>query len=95
MEQLRGSYKRAEVYRAELQRGKKSKLLLFSFKHFFCPLNGGSFGGGGRIFLVAEKMRVEFSRKVLFAKWNDTKTFVVKVFFTIFSDLVWFCLLEW
>lgn len=48
MEQLRGSYKRAELYRAELQRGTKSKLLLFSFKcldfFFFCPLNGGSLG---------------------------------------------------
>lgn len=52
MEQLRGSYKRAEVYRAELQRGTKSKLLLFSFKclFFFCPLNGASLGEGEEYF---------------------------------------------
>lgn len=52
VKQLRGAYKRAEVCRAELQREKKNptKLLLFSFKHFFCPLNGGSLGEGKEYF---------------------------------------------
>lgn len=53
------------------------------------------FGGGGRIFLVAEKTRVEVSQKVLFAKWNDIKAFTFKVFLLfLFFYLIWFRLLE-
>lgn len=42
--------------------------------------------GRGGIFLAAEKMGVEVRRKVLFAKWNDIKAFIAKVFL-LFSPI--------
>lgn len=42
--------------------------------------------GRGGIFLAALKMGVEVRRKVLFAKWNDIKAFIAKVFL-LFSPI--------